>query len=118
MIPSRPPPALAEPTKYSKELNSFLARCLTKKPEERASVDELIKHDFITKRAKGINPKCLVDMINDATSRIEKLGSRAKAVGFEPSIDEVPVSARKSLSKKAGATLRRTQVRNIFLPMP
>lgn len=111
MIPSRSPPTFTTPGNYSKELNDFLARCLTKKPSERATVAELLKHDFITKRAKGVSPKCLVDVVAEVASLIEKTGSRAKAVGFEPSVDELPPAARKSISKKAGATLRRTQVR-------
>ena len=32
MIPSRPPPRLTEPSKWSKELNDFVAKCLTKVP--------------------------------------------------------------------------------------
>jgi serine/threonine protein kinase len=93
MIPSRPAPTFTTPSKYSKELNDFLARCLTKKPAERASIEELLKHDFITKKAKSVNVKCLVDMVQEASTRIAQLGSRAKAVGFEPAIDEVPPAA-------------------------
>lgn len=111
MIPSRSPPTFTTPSKYSKELNDFLARCLAKKPEDRATVEELLKHDFITKRARAANPKCLTDMITEASNRISQLGSRAKAVGFAPSVDELPPS-QKSVSKKAGATLRRSQVRS------
>ncbi|KAG5185103.1 kinase-like domain-containing protein [Tribonema minus] len=39
MIPSKPPPKLKEPDKWTAPFHDFLARCLVKAPEERATCD-------------------------------------------------------------------------------
>ena len=51
MIPNKPPPTLAEPDKWSKEFNNFIAACLCKDPKERPTSKELLGHPFI-KNAK------------------------------------------------------------------
>jgi serine/threonine protein kinase len=43
MIPSRPPPRLSEPEKWSREFNDFVAQCLTKNAAERPTADDLLK---------------------------------------------------------------------------
>jgi serine/threonine protein kinase len=43
MIPSKPPPKFSEPDKWSKEMNDFLSKCLTKNPDQRPGADELLK---------------------------------------------------------------------------
>jgi serine/threonine protein kinase len=43
MIPSRPPPRLSEPEKWSREFNDFVAQCLTKNATERPTADDLLK---------------------------------------------------------------------------
>ena len=43
LIPSRPPPTLSKPDQWPPELNDFLAKCLVKKPEVRASAAELLE---------------------------------------------------------------------------
>ena len=43
MIPNREPPRLREPQKWSPEFNDFIARCLVKDPNERASGEELLE---------------------------------------------------------------------------
>lgn len=52
MIPIRNPPALLQQNMWSKDMHSFLNRCLVKKPEERADAEELLMHPFIMK-SKG-----------------------------------------------------------------
>jgi serine/threonine protein kinase len=57
MIPSKPPPTLGmEPTEYNrfkkaedytKPFVNFIARCLTKDPEERPSADTLLQDEYI-----------------------------------------------------------------------
>jgi len=42
MIPDNPPPTLAHPDKFSKEMNNFIARCLVKDPQRRPSSIELL----------------------------------------------------------------------------
>ncbi|KAE9318350.1 Serine/threonine-protein kinase 3 [Phytophthora fragariae] len=47
LIPNRAPPELREPHKYSAEFRDFLAACLKKDPQERASAQDLLRHPFI-----------------------------------------------------------------------
>ena len=47
MIPSRPPPTFHDDNAWSKDMVSFLQRCLVKNPEERASAKELLEHPFV-----------------------------------------------------------------------
>lgn len=41
------PPRLDCPSRYSKEFNDFLAKCLVKDPTQRPTASELLKHPFI-----------------------------------------------------------------------
>jgi serine/threonine protein kinase len=49
MIPSRPPPRLSEPEKWSREFNDFVAQCLTKNAADRPTADDLLKVSFVSK---------------------------------------------------------------------
>jgi len=78
MIPSRPPPKLTEPDKWTKEFNDFIGKCLTKNPEQRPSASELQKHPFITKAKTSA---ILLNMIQEATEIINRIG-REEAMGM------------------------------------
>ncbi|XP_046994651.1 serine/threonine-protein kinase 10 isoform X1 [Schistocerca americana] len=41
------PPKLDQPSKWSKDFNEFIARCLIKDPTQRPTAGDLIKHPFI-----------------------------------------------------------------------
>ena len=43
MIPNRPPPHLADESKWSKEFVDFVAQCLTKDPNQRPSAQQLLE---------------------------------------------------------------------------
>ncbi|KAK3870832.1 hypothetical protein Pcinc_023976 [Petrolisthes cinctipes] len=43
------PPKLDYPSKYSKEFNDFISKCLVKDPSQRPSATDLLKHPFISK---------------------------------------------------------------------
>ncbi|XP_050680571.1 serine/threonine-protein kinase 4 isoform X2 [Leptidea sinapis] len=47
MIPTKPPPSFREPDKWSPEFIDFVSQCLIKTPEERATAEFLLTHDFI-----------------------------------------------------------------------
>ncbi|KAF4320781.1 hypothetical protein BBO99_00003585 [Phytophthora kernoviae] len=49
LIPNRASPELREPKKYSPEFRDFLAVCLKKDPQERASAEDLLRHPFISR---------------------------------------------------------------------
>jgi serine/threonine protein kinase len=46
VIPTRPPPRLSEPDKWSPEFNDFIAKCLVKNPKDRCSSEELLQVSF------------------------------------------------------------------------
>lgn len=52
MIPSKPPPSFRDLNKWSSEFIDFVAKCLVKNPQNRASASELLEHSFI-KNAKS-----------------------------------------------------------------
>jgi hypothetical protein len=43
MIPAKPPPTLAVPSKFSTVFNHFVATCLVKDPNHRPDADLLLK---------------------------------------------------------------------------
>lgn len=49
LITQNDPPTLENPSIASPEFNNFLARCLKKNKDDRASAEELIQDPFITK---------------------------------------------------------------------
>jgi serine/threonine protein kinase len=42
MIPSRPPPTLTDPHKWSLEFQDFIAKCLTKDPNLRPTALDML----------------------------------------------------------------------------
>ncbi|KYQ96897.1 protein serine/threonine kinase [Tieghemostelium lacteum] len=83
--PSRPPPKLSEPEKWSSDFNDFIAKCLTRKPELRPSAEELLKHPFITR--PKLNHSILTPLIDEQSEIIEIKG-REVALGLDPKDDE------------------------------
>jgi len=82
MIPTRPPPKLANPADWSPEFISFLASCLIKKPKERPTTEQLLKHAFI-KKARNIKAKKILQpLIQEAERLIKEAGSKEAAMGF------------------------------------
>ncbi|XP_053621675.1 serine/threonine-protein kinase 3 isoform X2 [Plodia interpunctella] len=47
MIPTKPPPSFREPDQWSPEFIDFVSQCLVKNPEERATAEFLLAHEFI-----------------------------------------------------------------------
>ncbi|EFA81608.1 protein serine/threonine kinase [Heterostelium album PN500] len=82
--PSRPPPKLTEPEKWSDEFNDFIALCLTRKPEQRPTAVDLLKHPFIT-RAKSHS--LLIPLIDEQDQIIGEKGREA-ALGLDTKEDD------------------------------
>eukprot|EP01133_Synstelium_polycarpum_P010587 gene10587-12319_t len=68
MVPIWPAPTFNEPKQWSPMLNDFLAKCLMKDPDQRASPRELLNHPFL-KKTRG--PEVLSDLIHQVF-RIKK----------------------------------------------
>jgi len=96
MIPSRPPPKLTEPDSWSADFNDFVAKCLTKNPEQRPSASEIIKHAFITKAKTSVVVQPLIDEANEI---IKKLG-REEAMGLVNQSDSEDEAGNSGTSKK------------------
>ncbi|PRP84427.1 hypothetical protein PROFUN_08107 [Planoprotostelium fungivorum] len=79
MIPSKPPPKLAEPDKWSKDFNDFLSLCLMKNPDQRPTANELLQSTFLV-NAKASST--MLPMIEEAEEIIQKIG-RGEALGLE-----------------------------------
>ncbi|CAG0902185.1 unnamed protein product [Cyprideis torosa] len=108
MIPTKPPPSFRLPDQWSPEFIEFVARCLEKNPEKRASAAELLSHDFI-KSAR--TPAILTHIIQDAMEIREKQKAKEMApTGLhrktsqeeEDSRTMVPKSGDKTLVPNAG----------------
>ncbi|XP_076048130.1 sterile20-like kinase isoform X5 [Oratosquilla oratoria] len=54
------PPKLDYPTKYSREFNDFVAKCLVKDPNQRPSAEDLLKHPFLD---KVLDAKPIIDLL-------------------------------------------------------
>lgn len=84
MIPSRPPPRLQEPDKWSKEFNDFIVKTLTKSPDQRPSSTELLEHPFITRAKSRVILQPLLDQQDQIISRV----GRDAALGIEQEDEE------------------------------
>lgn len=63
MIPTKPPPSFREPDQWSPEFIDFVSQCLVKNPEERATAEYLLTHEFI---GNAKHASILSTMIADA----------------------------------------------------
>ena len=78
VIPSRPPPTMSEPKKWSPELNDFVKKCLMMDPNDRPDATTLLSHPFLKIVAKK-NP--LKPLLKKQKRIIAKMG-REKAYGL------------------------------------
>ncbi|XP_060805624.1 serine/threonine-protein kinase hippo isoform X2 [Amyelois transitella] len=63
MIPTKPPPSFREPDQWSPEFIDFVSQCLIKNPDERATAEFLLAHEFI---GNAKHPSILSTMIAEA----------------------------------------------------
>eukprot|EP01090_Pellita_catalonica_P017912 TRINITY_DN5569_c0_g1_i1.p1 TRINITY_DN5569_c0_g1~~TRINITY_DN5569_c0_g1_i1.p1 ORF type:complete len:375 (+),score=56.52 TRINITY_DN5569_c0_g1_i1:318-1442(+) len=79
MIPSRAPPKLKEPSKWSPDFNDFVSKCLTKNAADRPSANDLLRHPFV-KKVKNV--KLLAELVDEAMEAIAAAGGREIALGL------------------------------------
>lgn len=84
MIPSKPPPRLTQPEKWSKEFTDFVYKMLTKAPDQRPSAQELLDHPFIL----GAKSRTILQPMIDQQEQIISRIGRDAALGIEEQDDE------------------------------
>jgi len=57
MIPSKPPPTVQTPSKWSPEFLSFLQHLLVKKAQDRPDIDAVMQHPFIQAEVEALKAK-------------------------------------------------------------
>ena len=81
MIPTKPPPTLSEPDRWSSEFNDFLSHCLKKSPDERPKAKDLLRHPFI-RQASKFKENVMLEMIQQAKDRVAEKGGWAKMMQY------------------------------------
>lgn len=73
IVPNADPPTLTDPGAWSDDMNSFVAKCLTRDPEKRPTAAALLKHPFVAPevaRQRGGDFTVLQEMVLDSIERI------------------------------------------------
>jgi serine/threonine protein kinase len=97
LIPTRPPPTLAHPNKWSADFAAFLALCLVKDPDGRASIDKLLAHPFITAQPVELSGALLLASLAEK----ERIDAELDAAGASPAAKKSPL-AKPSPPAKGG----------------
>jgi hypothetical protein len=71
VIPTRPPPTLAEPDKWSPEFHDFVAQCLVKDPRKRTGTAQLSRHPFVLK-AQGGHDGALAQLVAENAAALAR----------------------------------------------
>lgn len=107
MIPMKPAPTFKNPSHWTPEMNSFLARCLQKKSEDRANTDELLSHPWIADTVKrlvkvGFSP-ILKELFDDNIDAIKRMRAG----------EEEPMNAEDKKEDENDKTLKRDNTSTI-----
>jgi serine/threonine protein kinase len=89
MIPSKPPPTLDDPSKWSDGFVDFIKVCLTKNPAERPDSTELTSHAFMKQAEQMDGTTIIQELVSSNMGRIEALREercRAGSVGTSVSV--------------------------------
>eukprot|EP00727_Mastigamoeba_balamuthi_P008949 m51a1_g4677 putative serine threonine-protein kinase 4 (405) ;mRNA; r:138304-139986 len=77
MIPNRPSPTLADPARFP-ELTDFIARCLVKEPDSRASAKDLLSMPLINGKGNEVaKPSEMARIVKAAQKDLKKLRDEA-----------------------------------------
>jgi len=91
MIPSKPSPTLKEPSKWSAEMNDFIAQCLKKDPAERKSSKQLRDHPFV---------KSVVDGLLKNNGKSSVIADLAKS--SSPAMEQYRIAQQNGAEKEGG----------------
>lgn len=84
LIPKNAPPKIGENEGFSKDFREFVDLCLKKRPAERASVSQLLKHRFIRNAGKKTH---LLGLIERRANQKKFLSTKERI--YQPTIDNV-----------------------------
>ncbi|OQV25055.1 Serine/threonine-protein kinase 4 [Hypsibius exemplaris] len=103
-IPAKPAPTFRQPELWSAEFIDFVARCLVKNPDERATAVELLDHPFIQNCGLAT---VISDMINECSrmQHEEAVREREEGVAAEDEDDDGESDDAGTMKKQAD-TLR------------
>ncbi|XP_047531792.1 serine/threonine-protein kinase hippo isoform X2 [Vanessa atalanta] len=109
MIPTKPPPSFREPDQWSPEFIDFVSQCLIKNPEERATAEFLLAHEFIGNAKQA---SILSSMIAEAREIRETQAFRAAtqappAKAFAPGGDDYSEATMKARSSREATLVPR-----------
>jgi len=79
VIPSRPPPTFTDKSKWSAEMNEFLALCLTKDPNMRPTAKQLLYHPWLLKYASSTGA-VLKPLLELSEAAVKAAGGRDAAL--------------------------------------
>ncbi|KCV72453.1 STE/STE20/MST protein kinase [Fonticula alba] len=85
LIPTKPPPTVSDPSKFSPAFNDFVASCLVKSPAQRPSAESLLSHEFITQ----CPPRAVLnELVQSTLERISEAGGLNNLGGEDDSDGE------------------------------
>ena len=79
LIPTKPPPTLTEPQRWSDDFNRFVAACLVKQPEERATSEGLRNHTFVGDGRRACDAGALRRLMSAAREPLRDLRDKSLA---------------------------------------
>ncbi|KAG2393599.1 hypothetical protein C9374_007130 [Naegleria lovaniensis] len=80
LIRSQPPPTFTSSSEWSDVFHEFLSKCLEKDPQKRASVEELLQHDFL-KNASSLD--FLPPLLNRIRAEKKKRNIKESEIGLQ-----------------------------------
>ncbi len=94
LIPTNPAPALADPYKWSREMNEFLGRCLVKDQTKRVECITLMMHPFLKRTTAG--PEVMKPRVMEMLKkRKEKEAAAGEDFGNDNEIEAVIADANR-----------------------
>ena len=103
------PPRLDCPSRWSKEFNDFLSKCLVKDPQQRPTASELLKHPFI---ACTLDSKAIKDLLVEFKAEVVE----------EEDVEEEPptevTTEADTISVRSDSTVEPPVERKLSVPTP
>lgn len=98
MIPTKPPPSFREPDQWSPEFIDFVSQCLVKNPDERATAEYLLTHEFIGNAKQATILSSMIaearDIREAQAHRAAHLANNAKAFAQGDGYEEATMKKR------------------------